>query len=82
MKLTNDSGRGRAGSDGEHSCCRCSIWEERERRRKCPKKSLLLLLLIAVVITALSPLLPEAGFLVRVHPEPCLILSRAQIRAL
>jgi hypothetical protein len=24
----------------------------------------------------------EAGFLVRVHPEPCLILSRAQIRAL
>jgi hypothetical protein len=25
---------------------------------------------------------PEAGFLVRVHPEPCLILSRAQIRAL
>jgi hypothetical protein len=23
-----------------------------------------------------------AGFLVRVHPEPCLILSRAQIRAL
>jgi hypothetical protein len=26
--------------------------------------------------------LPEAGFLVRVHPEPCLILSRAEIRAL
>jgi hypothetical protein len=25
---------------------------------------------------------PEAGFLFRVHPEPCLILSRAQIRAL
>jgi hypothetical protein len=25
---------------------------------------------------------PEAGFLVRVHPESCLILSRAQIRAL
>jgi hypothetical protein len=25
---------------------------------------------------------PEAGFLVRVHPELCLILSRAQIRAL
>jgi hypothetical protein len=25
---------------------------------------------------------PEAGFLVRVHPEPCLIMSRAQIRAL
>jgi hypothetical protein len=25
---------------------------------------------------------PEAGFLVTVHPEPCLILSRAQIRAL
>jgi hypothetical protein len=25
---------------------------------------------------------PEAGFLVRVHPEPCLILSRAKIRAL
>jgi hypothetical protein len=25
---------------------------------------------------------PEAGFLVRVHPEPCLILSRTQIRAL
>jgi hypothetical protein len=24
----------------------------------------------------------EAGFLVRVHPEPCLILSRARIRAL
>jgi hypothetical protein len=24
----------------------------------------------------------EAGFLVRVHPEPCLILSSAQIRAL
>jgi hypothetical protein len=24
----------------------------------------------------------EAGFLVRVHPEPCLILTRAQIRAL
>jgi hypothetical protein len=24
----------------------------------------------------------EAGFLVRVHPEPCLILSRAQILAL
>jgi hypothetical protein len=24
----------------------------------------------------------EAGFLVRVHPEQCLILSRAQIRAL
>jgi hypothetical protein len=26
--------------------------------------------------------IPEAGFLVRVHPELCLILSRAQIRAL
>jgi hypothetical protein len=25
---------------------------------------------------------PEAGFLVRVHPDPCLILIRAQIRAL
>jgi hypothetical protein len=24
----------------------------------------------------------EAGFLVRVHPDPCRILSRAQIRAL
>jgi hypothetical protein len=24
----------------------------------------------------------EAGFLVRVHPDPCLILNRAQIRAL
>jgi hypothetical protein len=24
----------------------------------------------------------EAGFLVRVHPEPCLILSRAKIHAL
>jgi hypothetical protein len=29
-----------------------------------------------------SSLLPEAGFLVRVHPDPCLILIRAQIRAL
>jgi hypothetical protein len=29
-----------------------------------------------------SMLIPEAGFLVRVHPEPCLILSHAQIRAL
>jgi hypothetical protein len=28
------------------------------------------------------PRSPEAGFLVRVHPEPCLILSRAEIRAL
>jgi hypothetical protein len=27
-------------------------------------------------------IMPEAGFLARVHPEPCLILSRAQIRAL
>jgi hypothetical protein len=29
-----------------------------------------------------STIRPEAGFLVTVHPEPCLILSRAQIRAL
>jgi hypothetical protein len=28
------------------------------------------------------PTITEAWFLVRVHPEPCLILSRAQIRAL
>jgi hypothetical protein len=26
--------------------------------------------------------LPEAGFLVRVHPDPCLILILPQIRAL
>jgi hypothetical protein len=30
----------------------------------------------------LQHLKTEAVFLVRVHPEPCLILSRAQIRAL
>jgi hypothetical protein len=29
-----------------------------------------------------SVLKPEAGFLVRVHPDPCLILIRAQIHAL
>jgi hypothetical protein len=33
-------------------------------------------------LKATSEKCAEAGFLVRVHPEPCLILIRAQILAL
>jgi hypothetical protein len=35
-----------------------------------------------VACIELPPARPEAGFLVRVHPEPCLILSCAEICAL
>jgi hypothetical protein len=34
------------------------------------------------VVGCFSNLGSETGFLVRLRPEPCLILSRAQIRAL
>jgi hypothetical protein len=35
-----------------------------------------------VSIILRTPITTEAGLLVRVHPDPCLILIRAQIRAL
>jgi hypothetical protein len=37
---------------------------------------------IKYVLFGLRRQLPEAGFLVKVHSDPCLILIRAQIRAL
>jgi hypothetical protein len=40
-----------------------------------------LFLAFSTSLLIISGLRTESGFLVRVHPEPCLILSRAQIRA-